>query len=112
MSHRYEQVGREILRGISQIVHEELPLDQYGLITITEVEVAPGYESAKIYFTTLKNAKPTEELLNKKAGWFGKMLRDKIVLRRMPKLHFHHDERVDRFDRIQKLIDEEEKKNQ
>jgi ribosome-binding factor A len=111
MSHRYEQVGREILRGISQIVHEELPLDQYGLITITEVEVGPGYESAKIYFTTLKNAKPTEDILNKKSGWFGKKLRQKIVLRRMPQLQFVHDERIDRFERIQMLIDEEEKKN-
>jgi ribosome-binding factor A len=28
----------------------------------------------------------------------------------MPQLHFHYDERTDRFNRIEELIQEEEKK--
>lgn len=110
MSFRYEQVGREILRGLGQVIHDELPLDQYGLITITEVDVGPGYESAKVYFSCLKNKEATQENLNKKSGFLQKMLRKKIVLRRMPQLHFHYDERTDRFNRIEELIQEEEKK--
>lgn len=108
MNHRHEQVNRELLRGISQIIHDELPLDQYGLITITEVDVGPGYESAKVYFTTLKKSENTEELLNKRAGWFQKKLQKQVVLRRIPQLHFHYDNRSERYERIEELLKEQE----
>lgn len=111
MSFRNEKINREIMRGLSQIVHDELPLEHYGLITLTEVDVGPGYESAKVFFTTLKNEKETEKMLNSKAVWFRKMLGKKIIMRRIPQLHFVHDERSSHFQRIEKLIQEENEKN-
>jgi|SRR5690606_9080041 len=111
MSHRPEQINRELLRGLSQIIHDELPLEHYGLITLTEVNVGPGYESARVYFTTLKkNDEITEDLLNKKAGWMRKMLEKKVMLRRIPQLIFTYDKRAERYEKIEQLLEEEEKK--
>lgn len=110
MSHRPQQVAREILKVLSFVIHEELPIEQFGLITITEVDVSPNLESAKVYFSVLNSTDDIEANLNRKSKWLGRLLQNKILLRKIPTLHFVLDESAERFNRIDDLIRKEEEK--
>lgn len=110
MSHRPQQIGKEIMRNLSQILHHELPIEHYGLITITDVVVDTGLETAKIFFTVLNAKANPEDRLNQRAPHFAKELQKKIRIRKLPKLLFRYDDSADRYNRVEELINEEEKK--
>jgi|CXWL01.1.fsa_nt_gi ribosome-binding factor A len=106
LSHRPQQVGTEIQRALSQILMEEMPFERFGLVTITEVMVTPGLESARIYVSSLKDNHDVVENLNQRAGKLSSELRKKIQLRKMPQLIFLYDTTAEKEERLNKLFGE------
>lgn len=88
---------------MSQVIQETLPLERYGLITITDVVVNPGLETAKIFISALNHPRDLVTVLNKKAGQLSKKLHSKVSMRKIPKITFEYDisnERVERFEEL------------
>lgn len=83
---------------------EEMPFERFGLVTITEVIVTPGLESARIYVSSLKNNHDVVDVLNDRALWFGRSLQKKVQLRKTPQLIFLYDETAEKEERLEKLF--------
>lgn len=106
MSHRPQQVAQELLKALGRIIQEELPLERYGLVTVTDVVVTPGLEQAKIYISAMQKGENAVDILNKKAGHIKRQLHSAVRLRKIPQLDFIEDLRPERAQHLEELLDE------
>jgi ribosome-binding factor A len=105
---RVVRVNELIKRELSAILHTRYQ-EQSVRITVSEVNVAPNLRSAEVYYNVLG-----EEADAVAAGRFfararvelRKQLGRNIVLKYLPHLSFHHDNSLERGNRLNALMDE------
>lgn len=104
---RPQKLGDQIQRELSGILMRELRDPRVGMVTITAVDVSPDISHAKVFFTTLDDAKAKQaaEGLNAASGFLRSQLAQRIKLYTTPELRFVYDESVARGDRLSRLID-------
>lgn len=106
--HRHERVAEEIHHEISAMLAGELKdprLD--GVVTVTEVRVAPGLKQARVYVSVAGNAAERAEAmkgLTAAAGFIRHELVERVQLRRAPELLFLLDRSEEYGDRIDELL--------
>lgn len=106
---RSRRIAEQIQRELAEIIRLELKDPRVGMITLTDVEVTPDCEHAKVFFTRLGDVadKPTvTRALAHAAGFLRSELAHRMRLRVMPQLQFEYDESVERGIRLSSLIDE------
>ena len=106
---RSRRIAEQIQRELSEIIRLEMKDPRVGMITITDVEVTPDYEHAKVFFTRLGDAAANESAahaLGHASGFLRSELAHRMRLRIVPQLHFEYDVSVERGVRLSKLIDE------
>lgn len=106
---RSRRIAEQIQREISEIIRLELKDPRVGMVTVTDVEVTPDYEHAKVFFTRLGDAADhpsATRALQHAAGFFRSELAHRMRLRIVPQLQFIYDESVERGVRLAGLIDE------
>ena len=70
---RNRRVAQFIKEELAVLIQREFPLNQYGMITLTNVDVSPDLKNAVIFITSLGGNQSKEELvsnLNQQAGHF------------------------------------------
>lgn len=112
---RNQRVAQFIKEELSVLVQREFPLNQYGMITLTNVDVSPDLGSATIYITLLNadsNQSNDDEssriqlvtALNEKKGLFRQEISRLLTSRGVPTLCFKYDESVERAQRLTDII--------
>jgi ribosome-binding factor A len=107
--HRTRRVADQIQRELAEIVRLELKDPRVGVITITDVEVAPDYAHAKIFFTRLGEPQQIAESLEglqRAAGFLRSQLAKRMKIHGIPQLHFIYDTSVERGMQLSSLIDQ------
>ena len=59
-----------------------------NLLTIVRVETSPDLSKADVYITALKDVEELSNQLNKKKGYIGHLLGQRIKIRRIPDIRF------------------------
>jgi ribosome-binding factor A len=110
---RSRRIAEQIQRELSEIIRLELKDPRVGMITLTDVEVTPDHEHAKIFFTRLgdlgtaaEDNKAVTKALQHAGGFLRTELAHRMRLRIVPQLQFEYDESVERGVRLSNLIDE------
>jgi len=88
-------------------VARELHDPGIGFLTITHVKVTPDLQSARVYYTTLGDAKArreTERALGRATPFLRRHIGRRLRLKRVPELEFFFDEAVERGDRIEQIL--------
>jgi ribosome-binding factor A len=110
MAYHIERVNTLIRREISELIQRELRdprLDEF--IAVTEVNTSPDLKFAKVFVSCMSGQQEEQRILgilNSAAGFLRTELAKTVRLRRVPELHFHWDNSIERGDRILRLIDE------
>lgn len=102
------RVGELVQRELAGIIQRHFDSIQYGMITISAIDISPDIKNAKIFFTCLENnpeITDVEEILNNYAWQFRHELSKSLSLRVIPKLRFKYDHSLERANRLSKLID-------
>lgn len=104
---RIEQVNELLREELAKIISEEIPMDN-GLITISFVNCAENLKSAKVGVSVMpeKLFKTTLEKLNKRAGLFSQLLKQRIRLRKIPRFYWIADETERRAGELEKVFEE------
>ena len=111
------RVAKLIKEELSVLIQEKFPLKQYGLVTLTNVDVSPDLKNSTIYFTSLNNKKANSEItieLNQNAGHFRYEVSKILTSKTVPSLCFKYDqsmERVQRLNTIFELVNTQSEKN-
>ena len=110
MAYHIERVNTLIRREISELIQHELRdprLDEF--IVVTEVDTSPDLKFAKVFVSCISGQQEEQKILgilNSASGFLRTELSKTTKLRRVPELHFHWDNSIERGDRILRLIDE------
>ena len=70
---RNRRVAQLIKEELAILIQEKFPLSQFGLITLTNVDVPSDLKNSTIYFTSLNQKESNSELtteLNQQVGYF------------------------------------------
>ena len=106
-SRRQKKVSSLLKTVLSQHLLESIQDSSSGLISITDINMTKDLKTAHVYLSMFGTEKKDQvlDLMNKKAGYFRKIIASKTNLKYNPKLIFSHDPVIDYENRLDKLID-------
>jgi ribosome-binding factor A len=116
MTRRQQRINDLLREEISDLIRRELKDPRIaGLVSITEVDVAPDLRQAKVYVSVLgteQEKASTFEALGAAASFLYRELKHRLSIRRMPLLTFVPDDSIERGARIIALIDRQREDGQ
>jgi len=104
---RTRKIGELLQRELAVMIAREMNDPRVAQVNLTAVDVAPDLAHAKVFITHLggqEQALKSVAALNHAAGFLRHELRDRVLLRQVPVLHFVYDESVERGDNIERLL--------
>tara|TARA_B100000029_G_C17533628_1_gene944091 strand:- start:746 stop:1102 length:357 start_codon:yes stop_codon:yes gene_type:complete len=108
MSRRTERVNVLLKKQIGEIIVSQINDPRLtSLITITSVEVSPDLGRAKVFTSAMGSSEDIGviiDTLNKASGYLRRELKERIVLRNIPLLHFVFDDSIEKAQRMLDLI--------
>src|SRR4030095_13077027 len=102
---RPERVGDQIRQVLAELIAREAHDPGIGFLTMTQVRVTPDLQGARIYYTTLGDAKArkdTSRARGRAAPFLRRQLGKRLRLKHVPELEFFYDESIERQDRIER----------
>ena len=119
LGHRPNRVADQIREVISELLARGAVHDPgIGFITLTRVEVSSDLQMARVFYTSLGDAKArteTAKALKRATPFFRRALGDRMRLRRVPEVVFQFDEAIGHQDRVEQILrdlhEEEAKRN-
>ncbi len=110
MDLKQKRTNSLIMETVSEIIERDLKDPRIGFVTVTSVKTSSDLKYATVYFTVHdgeNEGKKNSELLNHARGFIQHKLSDLLRLKYTPKLHFEFNPFIERLERIEKLIKEE-----
>ena len=106
-SRRIEKVSALLQREISNLLNQDL-VENYGIITVSSVEVTADLKDAKIYISVLnqENENLVLEKLERSRVQYQKILGRKLKLRQTPRLEYLIDHFQEKVNNVEKLLKE------
>ena len=104
---RPDRVGEEIRQELTHALARDVHDPGIGFVTLTRVKVSPDLQIARVYYTTLgdeRERRETRKALDRATPFLRRLIAAAIRLRRVPELHFHFDEELERQDRVEKIL--------
>jgi len=109
---RLQRVRELLKREIGEAVRREFHVNEVGLITVNDVDVAGDLKSATVYVSILGNPDQQKrgfQLLNEHRVRIQGFIAKAVILKYTPKLKFAFDDSVVRGNRVLQIIEELEK---
>lgn len=109
---RTRRVGELIQHALATILQREVSSRQFGMLTISQVEVSPDYKTAQVFISVLGGeTEPAIRYLNGQASTLRHHLSQTVNLRTTPRLVFKYDSSIEYGSRLSALIDSVTKKS-
>lgn len=105
---RNQRVAEFIKQELAILIQKKFPLQNYGMLTISNVDVSPDLKNAKVFFTVFSEKLPVADLserLNSESGYFRHEISHIMTSKSVPAIKFIYDETIERAHRLDKLID-------
>jgi ribosome-binding factor A len=106
--YRPHRVADQIRQELSELLTRGDVHDPgIGFITLTRVQVSPDLQMARVFYTTLGDAKARQETaraLERATPFFRRQIGGRLRLRRVPEFEFRFDESVAHQDRIEQIL--------
>jgi len=106
---RPARIGDQLRAELSELIGRQVHDPGIGFLTITHVKVTPDLQIARVYYTTLGDAKARREsarALERATPFLRRQIGGRLRLKRVPQLEFFFDESIARGDRIEQLLHE------
>jgi ribosome-binding factor A len=102
---RAKRIAQQIQQTLSELIRREVRDPRLGMVTLTEVRVAPDLGSAKVYFSVLgASPQQAQEILEAAAPMLRGPLGRALGTRHSPELRFVQDELIESGARLSALI--------
>jgi len=108
-STRLARVEHEIVRELSELIHEDLKDPRIGFVTLIGCDVSPDLRSARVYASPLGDGRAqsaTMRGLQSASGFLSVELGKRMKMRRTPTLTFVRDDSIARGVRMSTILDE------
>ena len=104
---RVEEVSAQLKREISMLIHETLA-EKYGMVTLTDLDVAPNFKNAKAYISVFDDQYNDEVLkvLEAESRNYQRILGRKLRMKFTPRITFTLDSMQENIDKVDGLLKE------
>ena len=105
--HRAERVSEALREELSEIIGYEMSDPRIGMVTVTEVHVDPGMRHAHVRVQVSGNEQEQQEsleALDHARNYLRRELSARLVLYRVPELHFEAERWPDAASRVEQLL--------
>lgn len=109
---RHERVRELLKRQIGEVIRREFQVNEAGLITVNDVDLAGDLQSAIVFISILGNAEQQKrglQLVQDHRKRIQGLVARSVVLRYTPTLKFLADDSVVRGNRVVQIIEELDK---
>lgn len=108
---RVQKVSELLVQQLSELIRENIS-DEFGMITVTAVNITDDLREAQVFFSCLDKSRQKEILsaLDAKTKEFQHILGRRLSMKFTPKLHFQIDEGLQKVNRIEELLETIDKK--
>ncbi|MBI4027221.1 MAG: 30S ribosome-binding factor RbfA [Verrucomicrobia bacterium] len=107
-----KRVNEQVKRELSKLIRQHLPVEDHGLISVTEVDVSKDLKTANVYVSTVGVAQQTAGLLASleriRAGLQRELSRN-VVMKYTPHLLFKEDRGIERGQHVVEILNALEK---
>lgn len=103
---RSNRVAEQMRRELADLLQFEVKDPRVGMVTVTEVEVTGDMEHAKVFYSATAGTPELQAGMEKSAGFLRSQLAKRMLLRKVPQLHFQYDASADYGAKMSQLIDE------
>jgi ribosome-binding factor A len=113
-SHRLQRVRELLKREIGEAIRREIPVDQGGLVSVNDVDIAGDLRIATAFISILGNAEQQRTglaLLHKNRVRIQAYVAKTVILKYTPQLRFVVDDSVARGNKVLAIIEELEKQS-
>jgi ribosome-binding factor A len=111
---RLQRVRELLKREIGEVIRREFPVEEAGLVSVNDVDVAGDLHSAIVFISILGNAEQQKRglsLLTRHRKRIQGLVARAVVLKYTPTLKFMVDDSVARGNRVLQIIEELERAN-
>lgn len=111
-SRRLGRINEVIRRELALVLSEELPED-FGMITVSDVQTSPDLKNAKVFISIVDSNKSEKIIsyLNKHSFNYMKRISPRIRFKYLPNLLFQEAKASQNLQRISDLLDQIKKEN-
>ncbi|MEW5946286.1 MAG: 30S ribosome-binding factor RbfA [bacterium] len=105
---RLKRVSTLLMGEISDLIRREVKDPRVGFATVTDVTVAPDLSTARVYVSVLGDTETRDRTvasLNNAASFLHRRIRERVVMKKIPALHFFPDDSIERGVRVCALLD-------
>src|SRR5690349_20580958 len=106
-SHRLLRVRELLKREIGEAIRREIPVDQAGLITVNDVEIAGDLRQATAFISILGSAEQQRSgiaMLRKHRRRLQGLVAKAVILKYTPQLRFVIDDSIARGNKVLEII--------
>ncbi|MBI4302507.1 MAG: 30S ribosome-binding factor RbfA [Chloroflexi bacterium] len=108
MARRHRRLNELLRAEISDLLLRQVKDPRLsGIVTITEVDISPDLKQAKVFVSVLGSEEEKVKVfqsLNAAAKFFRHQLGERLTLRFIPELTFHHDNSLEQGARVLELL--------
>lgn len=107
-------MNEQVKRELSALIREYLPVEDHGVISVTDVDVSKDLRTANVYFSIVGMPRHEEnaiEALEKVRGSLQHDLSRKVMMKYTPCLVFRHDRGLERGERVTRILDDLERES-
>lgn len=109
---RLQRVRELLKREIGEAIRREIPVEQAGIVTVNDVDVAGDLKNATVFIGILGSPEQQKKgfgLLVKNRKRIQHLVARAVILKYTPQLRFVMDDSVLRGNRVLQILDELEK---
>jgi ribosome-binding factor A len=109
---RLQRVRELLKREIGEAIRREIPVDQAGLITVNDVEIAGDLRQATAFISILGSAEQQRSgiaMLRKHRRRLQGLVAKAVILKYSPQLRFVIDDSIARGNKVLAIIEELER---
>lgn len=103
---RSDRVAGLLRRELAQLIQMQVKDPDLGFISVSDVEVSRDLAHAKVYITVFESDRAASSIqaLKKARGFLRSQLGQSLRMRKVPELHFLHDDSVESGAKMDRLI--------
>ena len=106
---RMKRVNEQVRRELSASIRQSLPVETYGVVTVTEVEVSKDLKNAAVYISSVNVGSSNEQLLEalmRIRPMLQSDLSRKVSMKYTPQLLFKLDPGLERGQHVIDLLNQ------
>jgi ribosome-binding factor A len=107
-----KRVNEQVKRELSDLIRKYLPVEEHGLISVTDVDVSKDLKTATIFVSNVGVSQQTEgliEALNRVRVELQGDLSKKVIMKYTPHLLFKEDTGLERGQQVVDILDDLER---